>query len=146
MRYLRRSTYSATCTAQATLPSKRPPLKTHATSPQRSLTTHLYWFTGLVPMSFNLLHIIAPKIFLQLIVKGKGLQIYVKADGKNIWVLGERERRPFHSHLKFYQNILTTIKTIRPKWSWKRKQKHIIFPRGTSGTGLAVAEGRVRWL
>ena len=43
-------------------------------------------------MSFNLLHIIAPKIFLQLIVKGKGLQIYVKADGKNIWVLGEREK------------------------------------------------------
>ena len=84
MRYLRRSAYSATCTTQATLPSKRPPLKTHATSPQRSLTTHLYWFTGLVPMTFNLLHIIAPKIFLQLIVKGKGLQIYVKADGKNI--------------------------------------------------------------
>ena len=35
---------------------------------------------------------------------------------------------------------------LRPKRSWMRKQKHIIFPRGTSGTGLAVAEGKVRWL
>ena len=35
-------------------------------------------------MSFNLLHTIAPKIFLQLIVKGQGLHIYIKADGKNI--------------------------------------------------------------
>ena len=64
-------------------------------------------------------HTIAPKIFLQLTVKRKGLQAYVKADGEvSICVYWDREREDL-THVKFDQNIL---KITRPECSPKKDQ------------------------